>query len=196
MGKRNFSESEFIKGFLTTYAKNGGKMTATEMLERTVGNNGYSVGQSFTLTGDIIVAERKIDGKTNTYLALPTEEGIELSLMSLMGVSSLKGYDLENEVEVEYDVKVGNKTEKRTRTVKSDLIADFDFAMVWTPPTRILLEMADLIHSGDYDLKGKIVTYLGVAVKPREAKTAGEFGGEKFGAHYKRATESKLWSVE
>lgn len=192
MGKRNFAESEFIKGFLTTYAENGGSKTAEEMLGRTVGNNGYTVGQSFTLTGDIAIKVNDINGNKQTYLVLPTVEGVDLSLMALMGVSSLKGYDLTNDVPVEF--KVGN--DKKSRTVKSDLIADFEFDMVWKPESRILLELADMIHHGDINMKGKTATYLGVAVKPITAKKAGESNGEKFAAGYARAIETKLWSIE
>lgn len=192
MGKRNFSESEFIKGFLATYAQNGGSKTADEMLKRTVGNNGYALGQEFTLTGDIAVKENEINGTKQTYLILTTEEGVELSLMALMGVSSLKGYDLENEVTVEYKVK----NDKKSRTVKSDLIPNFDFSQVWKPASRIFLELADMIHSGDLDLKGKTATYLGVAVKPITAKKKGESNGEKFDEGYSRAIETRLWSIE
>lgn len=192
MGKRNFAESAFIQGFLATYAANGGSKTADEMLKRTVGNNGYVLGQEFTLTGDIAVKENEINGTKQTYLVLPTEEGVELSLMSLMGVSSLKGYDLENEVTIEYKVK----NEKKSRTVKSDLIADFDFEQVWKPASRVFLELADMIHSGDIDLKGKTATYLGVAVKPITAKKKGESNGEKFEESYSRAIETRLWSIE
>lgn len=196
MGKRNFAESEFIKDFIATYTANGGKKSADEMLERTVGTNGYALGQKFTLTGDIIVRERKINGVLNTYLVLTTEEGIDLSLMSLMSVTSLKGYDLENECTIEYDVKVGNKSEKKSRTAKTELVEDFDFDMVWKPATRVFLQLADMIHDGEVDLKGKTVTYLGTAVKPIKSKKAGESNGEKFGVDYWRAIESKLWSIE
>lgn len=192
MGKRNFSESEFVKGFLATYAQNGGSKTADEMLKRTVGNNGYALGQEFTLTGDIVVKENEINGTKQTYLVLTTEEGVELSLMALMGVSSLKGYDLENEVTVEYKVK----NDKQSRTVKSELAADFDFEQVWKPASRVFLELADMIHSGDLDLKGKTATYLGVAVKPITAKKKGESNGEKFDVGYARAIETRLWSIE
>lgn len=192
MGKRNFSESEFIKGFLATYAQNGGSKTADEMLKRTVGNNGYALGQEFTLTGDIVVKENEINGTKQTYLVLTTEEGVELSLMALMGVSSLKGYDLENEVTVEYKVK----NDKKSRTVKSELTADFTFDNVWKPASRVFLELADMIHSGDLDLKGKTATYLGVAVKPITAKKKGESNGEKFDEGYARAIETRLWSIE
>jgi hypothetical protein len=196
MGKRNFAESEFIQGFLATYAANGGSKTADEMLERTVGTNGYAIGQTFTLTGDIVVRERKINGTLNTYLVLPTVEGIDLSLMSLMSVTSLKGYDLTNECTIEYDVKEGNKSVKKSRTTKTELVEDFDFSMVWKPATRVFLQLADMIHEGEVDLKGKTVTYLGTAVKPIKSKKAGESNGEKFGVDYWRAIESKLWSIE
>lgn len=189
--KMKFTDSEFVKNFLAVYTANGGSKTEAEMLNRTVGNNGYTLGQTFTFTGEIKVKENDINGVKQTYIVLPTEEGTELSLMAIMGVSSLKGYDLENEVPIEF--KSG--TRKDSRTTKSDLIEDFDFSQVWQPKTRNFLELAGMIAEGEIDLKGQTATYLGIAVKPIVAKKAGESNGEKFDKDYKRAIETRLWSV-
>lgn len=190
--KMKFNESEFVKDFLKVYAANGGSKSEDEMLKRTVGNNGYTIGQQFTLTGKIEIKENTINGVKQTYIVLPTKEGVELSLMSLMGVSSLKGYDLENEVTIEY----GTKQNTKTRTTKSELLEDFDFTMCFQPPTRNFLEFVGMIAEGAYDLTGKTATYLGTAVKPTVSKKKGEMNGEKFDAEMKRAIETKLWSIE
>jgi len=189
--KMKFTDSEFVKNFLAVYTANGGTKTEAEMLNRTVGNNGYTLGQTFTFTGEIEVKENDINGVKQTYIVLPTEEGTELSLMTLMGVSSLKGYDLENPVTIEF--KSGTK--KDSRTTKSDLIEDFDFGQVWQPKTRNFLELAGMIAEGEINLKGQTATYLGIAVKPITAKKSGESNGEKFDKDYKRAIETRLWSV-
>lgn len=192
MENKKFIESEFVKDFLAVYAANGGKKTAEEMLNRTVGSNGYTKGQEFTLTGDIETKVNEINGTKQTYLVLPTNEGTELSLMSLMGVSSLKGYDLENEVTIEF---LNGRT-KESRTVKTDIVEDFDFADVWQPASRNLLELAYLIAEKEVDLANKKVTYLGTVVKPIIAKKNGESNGEKFNTGFKRAIETKLWSIQ
>lgn len=192
MENKKFIESEFVKGFLTVYAANGGTKTAEQMLNRTVGSNGYTIGQEFTLTGDIETKVNEINGTKQTYLVLPTKEGTELSLMSLMGVSSLKGYDLENEVTIEFL----NGKNKESRTVKTDTVDGFDFADVWQPTSRNLLELAYLISEKEVDLTNKKVTYLGTIVKPIIAKKKGESNGEKFDIGFKRAIETKVWSVQ
>ena len=136
---KRFIESEFVKGFMAVYEEAKGKDAADKMLTRTVGNNGYVVGQEFTLTGDIKTATNEINGTKQVYIVLPTKEGTELSLMSLMGVSSLKGYDLKDEVEINF---IGADKAKETRKVKSDFTADFDD--VWKPASRNLLELAGI----------------------------------------------------
>ena len=189
--KMKFTDSEFVKNFLAVYTANGGAKTEAEMLNRTVGNNGYTLGQTFTFTGEIKVKENDIDGVKQTYIVLPTEEGTELSLMALMGVSSLKGYDLENEVTIEFK----NGTKNESRTTKSDLIDGFEFSQVWQPKTRNFLELAGMIAEGEINLKGQTATYLGIAVKPIVAKKAGESNREKFVAGMRRAIETRLWSI-
>lgn len=188
---KRFIESEFVKGFMAVYEEAKGKDAADKMFTRTVGNNGYVVGQEFTLTGDIKTATNEINGTKQVYIVLPTKEGTELSLMSLMGVSSLKGYDLENEVEINF---IGADKAKETRKVKSDFTADFDD--VWKPASRNLLELAGMIAEKAVNLAGKKATFLGTAVKPIIAKKKGESNGEKFEVGYHRAIETKLWSIE
>ena len=188
---KRFIESEFVKGFMAVYEEAKGKDAADKMFTRTVGNNGYVVGQEFTLTGDIKTATNEINGTKQVYIVLPTKEGTDLSLMSLMGVSSLKGYDLENEVEINF---IGADKAKETRKVKSDFTADFD--EVWKPASRNLLELAGMIAEKAVNLAGKRATFLGTAVKPIIAKKKGESNGEKFDVGYHRAIETKLWSIE
>jgi hypothetical protein len=188
---KRFIDSDFVKGFMAIYEEAKGKDAADKMFTRTVGNNGYVVGQEFTLTGDIKTATNEINGTKQVYIVLPTKEGTELSLMSLMGVSSLKGYDLENEVEINF---IGADKAKETRKVKSDFTADFDD--VWKPASRNLLELAGMIAEKAVNLAGKKATFLGTAVKPIIAKKKGESNGEKFEVGYKRAIETKLWNIE
>jgi hypothetical protein len=190
--KKAYLENDFVQEFIKEYKAVKGDKKAEELLDRTVGNNGYTLSQRFTLTGKIERKKNTIDDATQVYIVLPTNEGTDISLMSLMGVSSLKGYDLENVCEVEF----GTAQKKQVRTVKSELVEDFDFADVWQPASRNLLELAGMIASGDLDLTNRTVTYLGTAVKPIVSKKKGEQNGEKFEVGFKRAIETKLWSVE
>lgn len=190
--KKAYLENDFVQEFINEYKAVKGDKKAADLLDRTVGNNGYTLGQRFTLTGKIERKTNTINDEKQVYIVLPTNEGTDISLMSLMGVSSLKGYDLENTCEVEF----GTAQKKQVRNVKTELVEDFDFADVWQPASRNLLELAGMIASGDLDLTNRTVTYLGTAVKPIISKKKGEQNGEKFEVGFKRAIESKLWSVE
>ena len=190
--KKAFLENAFVKEFVEEYKKLKGDKKTEDLLGRTVGNNGYVLGQKFTLTGEIESKKSVINDDTQIYIILKTKEGTDISLMSLMGVSSLKGYDLENVVEVEF----GTQQKKQVRTVKSELVEDFDFSDAWQPASRNLLELAAMIASGELQMAGRTITYLGTAVKPIMSKKKGEQNSEKFEAGVKRAIETKLWSVE
>lgn len=198
--KKNYQENELVKKFLDKYAETRGADKAKEFVEKTVGNNGYSVGQTFSLLGTIDFKEQTINGTKTVYWYLPTKEGVDLSLMSLMGVSSLKGYSNEP-VEVESYTKTGtgkNAPETmKTRTVTPEFTPDDDdFDAVWQPASRHLLTLVAMIADGEIDLKDKTVKFLGTAVKPIVAKKDGEQNGELYHAGYKRAIETKLWSIE
>ena len=193
---KRFIESQFVKDFKAIYEEVNGKEKLEALEKRNVGNNGYVVGQEFTLTGDIKTATSEINGVKQVYIALTTKEGTELSLQTLMGVSSLKGYVFDTDVEIEFDGKdENNNIVKKTRKVR----ADFDknsFDQVWMPESRNLLTMAGMIAEKHINLTGKTVTYLGTAVKPITAKKKGEQNGEKYKEGYARAIETKLWSIE
>lgn len=194
---KRFIESEFVKDFLKNYEEINGKDKAEKLAERNVGNNGYSLNQTFTLTGDIKTVKNKINGVNAVYIALTTKEGTDLSLQALMGVSSLKGYVFGEDVEVEFTTGKDNEGNpvKKTRKVKSDFSAA-KFDSVWTPKTRNLLELAGRIAEKDVDLTNKEVQYLGTAVKPFVAKKKGEQNGEKYEQGYVRVIETKLWHME
>jgi hypothetical protein len=198
--KKNYLENDLIKNFLEKYTEVNGQEKAGKLSDKVIGNNGYEIGQQFTLLGTIDFKEQTINGKKTVYWYLPTKEGTDLSLMSLMGVSSLKNYS-NGPVEVEYYTTNGTgknaKDEKKTRTVTPDFTPDNnDFSEVWQPDSRHLLTMVAMIADGDVDLKDKTATFLGTAVKSTNAKEDGEMNGEKYRAEYKRAIETKLWSIQ
>lgn len=198
MENKKVDAQAFIKNYLDVYKANGGKKSEQDLLDRVVGNNGYQLGVTYTLTGAIVVKTSKINGVAQTAIVLPTEEGVELSLANLMSVSSLKGYDLSgNDLTIEYyEVTDKKQTTLKTRTTRTELVANFDFENVWQPPTRNFLNLAGQIADGTYDVTGKKVTFLGTACKPFKAKSAGEMGTETWKAENMRVIESKLWSLE
>lgn len=191
--KKNYLENDLVKKFLEDY-----KSATNKDYDQTrvVGNNGYTPGQTFVLTGEIAYKTTEINGTKAVYWYLTAEGGVELSLMALMGVSSLKGYITNAEEEIPVDYYDKKSKNKETRTIRATVTADFDFEDVWQPASRNLLTLAGMIADGDLKLKGKTVTYLGTVVKPIIAKKESEQNGETVKEGYRRAIETRLWSVE
>ena len=190
--KKSFLENETIKKFVEAYKACHTAEQYENLEKRTVGNNGYFLGQTFTLTGDIDWKSQKINGTEQVYWFLKTVEGDELSLQSLMGISSLKNYLLSGSVEVEY--LDGNET--KTRTVTADVVAGTKIEDLWVPKSRHFLTEVQNILEGRETLANRKVTFLGTAVRPIVTKKSGDQNGEKFNKGFHRAIETKLWSVE
>ena len=157
--------------------------------EKTVGSNGWNIGQTFTLTGEVIVAEVKRDGEiTGYFLALPTKEKANLSLQSLMGLSSLRGYEMTGEA----DDSTGNHYDAE---VASDVKKDF---VGWRNlPSRDLYEIAGMIEAGELKLKDKVVTYKGRVFRKWKARSAGTdlATGKPYAEGDERVSRVQLWKV-
>ena len=190
--KKSFLENESIQKFMAAYKSCHTDEQVKNLEERTVGNNGYAIGQKFTLTGEADWKENTINGVKQVYWVLLTNEGAELSLQSLMGISSLKNYVLEGTVEVDY---LDGKNVK-TRTVAAEVMDGVTVDDLWMPKSRHFLTEVQNILEGVENLKNRTVTFLGTAVRPIVAKKAGEQNGEKYAAGARRAIETRLWSVE
>ena len=192
MENKKFLGHPFKTEFLRAYETNVRQRSVANSSEWVVDNLSYDLGQEFTLTGEIAIREKDIDGRACVYLVLPTMCGRELSLQSLMGVSSLNGYDLVNKLKVEYI----DNNKRVMRLVQSELINNFNFFDAWQPPTRNYLELASMISDKSLNLSGAKVKYLGVAYKPFVARIGGEYFGERYLAGYKRIKRVRLWSVK
>lgn len=190
--KKSYLENEVIKQFMDAYKACHTDEQVKNLEDRTVGNNGYYIGQEFTLTGEIDWKEQDVNGTKQVYWFLKTVEGAELSLQSLMGISSLKNYRLEGSVEVEFLEGRATKTRTVTAAVQNGGVQEAD---LWVPKSRHFLTEVQNILEGVEDLRNKKVTFLGTAVRPIIAKKAGEQNGEKYAVGAKRAIETKLWSV-
>lgn len=189
---KKFLENNFVKEFLAAYDECHTAKESEKIRTKKVGDIGESIGATYTLTGAIEYVSDTINGTKQVYLALPTVEGKKLSLMALMGVSSLDGYEFDKDIEVEFD---NEQDEKQTKKVKATAKAA-DKAKVWKPATRTLLELAAKIDEGVIDLKNQKATYLGTAVRPYFAKKTDTMFGESFKKDYKRAMVVRLWSVQ
>jgi hypothetical protein len=164
---------------------------------RNVGNNGYNIGQSFTLTGAIeIVDILDSDGTTVTgcYLGLPTEEGPKLSLAALMGVSTLRGYILEGSVT---EKRAGVDADKlRTFTAETSDAAKQPTFRCWNLKDRNIYALAKQIKEQPDWLKGKKVTFHGIALRTitRRQNTT-DFDNIAWSAGDVSVIQQRLWSV-
>lgn len=169
---------------------------AKKLSERTVGNNGYNLGQQFTLTGKIENQKTK-DGDGNVtaiYPALETAEGTWLSIGGLMGVSSLKGY-LKDGEQGKHEW-LDEDGEKQVKTLQNELVANFDFGKVFNPPTRHLLTFVNMLAKGEYQIAGKKITYLGQVHRQFTAKKDGESFGESWEKGFSRCASVRLWAIK
>lgn len=204
----NALENSVVQAFLAQYKQTRGSDFNTS---KTVGNNGFVPGQQFTLTGEVVVANVTDNGGkiTGCFLGLPTTEGTTLSLQSVMGISSMKGYTEKEEVEHEYLNAKDLNAEVQSEKVKPEVIENFDFSDVYKPASRELLKFAAYAAENEI-FKDKTATFLGTVCKQITAKqgTDSKTGrkvdvwedpiapGRFVKTGLKRVISTKLWKVE
>lgn len=166
---------------------------------RTVGNNGRSIGETGVLTGEInpAVEVKDVNGKTTaTYIGLKTDKGDYISLQSLMGITSMNGYSVNEAATHEWDEKVGTKTEKQSKEVKPEVAEGFDFSEMWKPKYRDLYDEAAYLMANPEEIKDKTYTYWGTVVRQITAKKdAPATSFEKYKTGYKRAMSARMFSL-
>ena len=108
--------SELLKKYATIRKTADSNWKDDTQQVRNVGNNGYVIGQQFELDGTFGVEEIKNgDNVTGAYFACGTKQGVKLSLASLMGLTSLRGYKLSGE-DTSYCAKInGEPTEAQLK---------------------------------------------------------------------------------
>lgn len=170
---------------------------------RNVGNNGYVIGQQFELDGSFGVEEIKNGDKvTGAYFACGTKQGVKLSLASLMGLTSLRGYMLSGE-DTAYLSKVnGEPTEaqlkdsvKYTAKVADDVNDTF---VGWEDcPTRDIYDLVVRIENEQVRLEGITVEYKGQVIRGWDAKKGGDdiTTNKKYSAGAHRVSRQHLFKV-
>ena len=156
-----------------------------------IGNNGYVIGQQFELTGIVdTVPVTDADGKpTEVYTGIETTTGQWLSLKSLMGLSSLRGYVLD-----------GTMTDTQKNEHFAKVADDVTEQFIGWPdcPTRDLYDLTARIEAGEVNMKGKTVTYKGQVYRPFTAKKGGQkdfLSGLVIKKGDQRAQDAKLWEI-
>lgn len=192
---KDLSKSAIVEAYKQALGPNASKGLET----KTVGNNGYTLGQEFHATGVLKVVDTTIQGNKAVYVAVETEEGVDLSVKSLMGLSSLTGYHTESPEGTEgflhqWTEKATDK-EYKSKMIAPSVVEDFDFADVFQPKSRNLLEFIAIAEEEEL-FKGKTIRYLGNVVRPYVATKPSKGGFEHYKEGAQRAISVKLWSVD
>lgn len=168
---------------------------------------GIQVGDTFTLTGDVCVAE--IAESQNVFLAVLTETGEKLSIKSLIS-QSVAGYtdkiavdelappaDGEDEethkadenyreIEATFDKKVAGGTASEIVNANKDVLKH---------GTRNDIELYGLISEKIWICKGLKLTYCGKVVRQTKATKTYSFGEHEVQKGARRAMTVSVWKV-
>lgn len=195
--------SELLKKYATIRKAADASWKDDTQQVRNVGNNGYVIGQQFELDGSFGVEEIKNNDKvTGAYFACGTKQGIKLSLASLMGLTSLRGYMLSGE-DTSYCAKInGEPTDKQKEdAVKyvAKVADDVDETFVgWEDcPTRDIYDLVVRIENEQVQLAGITVEYKGQAIRGWDAKKGGDdiVLNKKYAVGSHRVTRQHLFKV-
>ena len=195
--------SELLKKYATIRKTADSTWKDDTQQVRNVGNNGYVIGQQFELDGTFGVEEIKNgDNVTGAYFACGTKQGVKLSLASLMGLTSLRGYMLSGE-DTSYCAKInGEPTEAQLKdSVKytAKVADDVDETFVgWADcPTRDIYDLVVRIENEQFKLNGISVEYKGQVIRGWDAKKSGDdiVVGKKYAQGAHRVTRQHLFKV-
>lgn len=194
MAKELLKDAELEKAKLEVMKKlaDARGIEVGEIKEKIVGNNGRPLDSDVTFTGKVDLITRKINGNDVTYYAAETKKGEWISVQSLMGISSLKGYELEG--------KFPHQNNESESEVVADVSAKFkaDPNMPrWEPPTRDFYECIAQLQATEM-LKEVRLFYRGIVVRPYEAKKdyiSTTANGESWSKGAKRTMTSQIWTI-
>ena len=184
-----------------------GKKEFTEKRIKANVGGGVQVGDTFTLTGDVCIAE--IAGSNNVFLAVLTDTGEKLSIKSLIP-QSVAGYTDKNaidelapladdedeathkadenyrEVEATFDKKVAGATASELVSANKNVL---------NHGTRNDIELFGLIKEKLWSCKGFKLTYCGKVVHQTKASKDYEFGESTVKKGARRAMTVSVWKV-
>ena len=169
---------------------------------------GIQVGDTFTLTGDVCIAE--IAGSKNVYLAVLTETGEKISIKSLIP-QSVAGYTDKNAVNELAPLAEGEKEDEHKADENyQEIAATFDESVaggaasaivsanknVLNHGTRNDIELFGLIKEQLWSCKGLKLTYCGKVVRQTKATKDYEFGENTVKKGARRAMTVSVWKIE
>ena len=184
-----------------------GKQTFDDKRVKRVVGGGTQVGDTFTLTGEVCIAE--IAGSTNVFLAVLTETGEKLSIKSLIP-QSVAGYTDKSGVNELTPLADGeNEADHKADENYQEIEATFDESVaggaasaivksnkdVLDHGTRSDIELYGLISEKLWSCKGLKLTYCGKVVRQTKATKDYEFGESTVKKGARRAMTISVWKV-
>lgn len=184
-----------------------GKTTFTEKRIKANVGGGVQVGDTFTLTGDVCVAE--IADSKNVYLAVLTDTGEKISIKSLIP-QSVAGYTDKTAVDELSPLENGeNEADHKADENYREVEATFDEGVaggaasaivsanknVLNHGTRNDIELFGLIKEQLWNCKGFKLTYCGKVVHQTKATKDYEFGENTVKKGARRAMTVSVWKV-
>lgn len=184
-----------------------GKTTFTEKRIKANVGGGIQVGDTFTLTGDVCVAE--IADSKNVYLAVLTDTGEKISIKSLIS-QSVAGYNDKLAVDELTPLADGeNEADHKADENYREIEATFDEGVAGKTASEIVKSNKELLDHGtrsDIELYGLIteklwickglkLTYCGKVVRQTKATKDYEFGENTVKKGARRAMTVSVWKV-
>lgn len=185
-----------------------GKTTFTEKRIKANVGGGIQVGDTFTLTGEVCIAE--IANSKNVYLAVLTDTGEKISIKALIP-QSVAGYTDKLAVDELTPLENGedeadHKADENYREVE----ATFDEGVAGGAASEIVksnkellehgtrsdIELYGLISEKIWQCKGLKLTYCGKVAHQTKATKDYEFGENTVKKGARRAMTISVWKVE
>ena len=184
-----------------------GKQTFDDKRVKRVVGGGVQVGDTFTLTGEVCIAE--IADSNNVFLAVLTETGEKLSIKSLIP-QSVAGYTDKSAIDeltplADDEDEATHKADENYKEVE----ATFDEGVaggaasafvksnknVLDHGTRSDIELYGLISEKIWNCKGLKLTYCGKVVRQTKATKTYPFGEHDVQKGARRAMTISVWKV-
>ena len=184
-----------------------GKQTFDDKRVKRLVGGGTQVGDTFTLTGEVCIAE--IAGSNNVFLSVLTETGEKLSIKSLIP-QSVAGYTDKNAVNELAPLADGeNEADHKADENYQEVEATFDEGVAGKAASEIVKSNKELLDHGtrsDIELYGLIseklwsckgfkLTYCGKVVRQTKASKDYEFGESTVQKGARRAMTVSVWKV-
>jgi len=166
-----------------------GEKGATLLKHDTV--DSISLGQEFHATGVLKVVEKIVDGTNYVDIVVETKEKIDISVKSIMGLSSFKFYHTDGEY-ISESLDGDRLVEEK---VFAQVVDDFRFDDVYHATIHGFIDYVAYAATINF-FADKVIRYLGVAVRQYTARRDSPPNFVlKYKAGMRRVITKQLWEV-